>query len=368
VAERARGDAPEGEVVTNFLPISYATRPALADDEMLDQSEVDAIIEREQREADAWARAHDRPVYEKSDQPHVKDASSLIEWFNNGADGQIDWGSPGDWEQCVSVASDHMDEDQARGFCQLRHIDATGMTTSEHAHQEGKRKYSPDQPRDHGRFASGGGVQTADLADQARVLNYGESLDAESDLAQAIYARTGGTVYDQADHDLIVDAIQASEHDAPVLYRGFAMNEANGWSDAQREAFTSQLRPDAVIEMRLGSYTKDPAVVQLFAGVDAYLRPVDEHDDRALTPTGTFIQQEDERVIIAVQAGAQALNMEPNAAGEYADQHEWATTGSFLVESVEHADHVWKVQVSQMDSTEPTVGEGGDFNDRRPIL
>lgn len=67
------------------------------------------------------------------------DPSALIEWFNNGADGQIDWGSEGDWDQCVSVASEHMDEDQAQGFCQLRHMDATGMTTAEH-HAQKERK------------------------------------------------------------------------------------------------------------------------------------------------------------------------------------------------------------------------------------
>jgi len=66
------------------------------------------------------------------------DASSLIKWFEDGADGQIDWGSPGDWQQCVDVASKHMDADQAKGYCELRHQGATGMSTSEHAHKEKK--------------------------------------------------------------------------------------------------------------------------------------------------------------------------------------------------------------------------------------
>jgi hypothetical protein len=60
-------------------------------------------------------------------------AEPLIDYYNDGADGQIDWGSDGDFDQCVSVASAYMDEDQAHGFCQLRHLDATGETTSEHA-------------------------------------------------------------------------------------------------------------------------------------------------------------------------------------------------------------------------------------------
>jgi ParB/Sulfiredoxin domain len=49
---------------------------------------------------------------------------ALREWYNEGADGQIDWGSPGDFDACVSVASQYIDD--AEGFCNLRHQDATG--------------------------------------------------------------------------------------------------------------------------------------------------------------------------------------------------------------------------------------------------
>lgn len=66
------------------------------------------------------------------------DASNLIRWFNEGGGGAIAWGTPGDWAQCVAIASQHMDPEDAKGFCQNRHIEATGMTTAEHAHNEGK--------------------------------------------------------------------------------------------------------------------------------------------------------------------------------------------------------------------------------------
>lgn len=49
----------------------------------------------------------------------------LRDWYNGGADGQIDWGSDGDFMDCVGVAGQHMDEDDAKGFCNLRHQDAT---------------------------------------------------------------------------------------------------------------------------------------------------------------------------------------------------------------------------------------------------
>ncbi len=51
---------------------------------------------------------------------------ALRDWFNAGADGQIDWGEDGDFMQCVNVAADHMSEEDAKGFCNLRHTDATG--------------------------------------------------------------------------------------------------------------------------------------------------------------------------------------------------------------------------------------------------
>lgn len=51
---------------------------------------------------------------------------ALIRWFNEGADGQIEWGESGSFDACVDIASEHMDEDQAKGFCNLRHHDATG--------------------------------------------------------------------------------------------------------------------------------------------------------------------------------------------------------------------------------------------------
>jgi hypothetical protein len=50
----------------------------------------------------------------------------LRDWYNAGADGAINWGSDGDFMQCVDVASEHMGEDDAKGFCNLRHQDAVG--------------------------------------------------------------------------------------------------------------------------------------------------------------------------------------------------------------------------------------------------
>jgi len=52
------------------------------------------------------------------------DAGALIDWYEQGADGQIDWGSEGDFDACVAIAGKYIDNPE--GFCQLRHIGATG--------------------------------------------------------------------------------------------------------------------------------------------------------------------------------------------------------------------------------------------------
>jgi hypothetical protein len=57
---------------------------------------------------------------------------ALINWYNDGADGQIDWGSPGDFEQCVEIAGQHVSDPE--GFCAERHHDATGEWPGKGAH------------------------------------------------------------------------------------------------------------------------------------------------------------------------------------------------------------------------------------------
>lgn len=52
-------------------------------------------------------------------------AQALIDWYNEGADGQIDWGTEGDFDDCVRIARGH-DLDDPEAFCAERHRDATG--------------------------------------------------------------------------------------------------------------------------------------------------------------------------------------------------------------------------------------------------
>ncbi len=48
----------------------------------------------------------------------------MVDWYNDGADGAINWGEDGDFDDCVAIAGKYIDNPE--GFCNLRHQDATG--------------------------------------------------------------------------------------------------------------------------------------------------------------------------------------------------------------------------------------------------
>jgi HK97 family phage portal protein len=58
-------------------------------------------------------------------------ARHLIRYYNEGADGQIPWGAPGDWAACVRVAGKHLRDPE--GFCAERHHDVLGIWPATHA-------------------------------------------------------------------------------------------------------------------------------------------------------------------------------------------------------------------------------------------
>ena len=66
---------------------------------------------------------------------------ALIDWYNSGADGQIDWGSHGDFDACVAIAGEHMENPE--GFCNLRHQDVTGAAPG-HASGESNKAVKTD--------------------------------------------------------------------------------------------------------------------------------------------------------------------------------------------------------------------------------
>lgn len=63
---------------------------------------------------------------------------ALRDWYNDGAGGRVSWGEPGDFMDCVDKASEYMTDEEAKGFCNNRHQDATGAAPG-HAPGEGKK-------------------------------------------------------------------------------------------------------------------------------------------------------------------------------------------------------------------------------------
>jgi HK97 family phage prohead protease len=57
---------------------------------------------------------------------------------------QIGWGTDGDFMRCVAIAGKHMTDEQAKGYCNLRHQDAVGAPPGQ-GHPEGKAAVY-DQP------------------------------------------------------------------------------------------------------------------------------------------------------------------------------------------------------------------------------
>lgn len=61
-------------------------------------------------------------------------AEELRKWYTAGEGAaKIRWGEGGDWQRCVDIAGKHMTPENARGYCNLRHRESTGMSTSQHA-------------------------------------------------------------------------------------------------------------------------------------------------------------------------------------------------------------------------------------------
>lgn len=57
---------------------------------------------------------------------------ALRKWYDEGAKGEIQWGTEGDLTRCHAIASKYMDSDQAWGFCERRAEDVYGESNRSH--------------------------------------------------------------------------------------------------------------------------------------------------------------------------------------------------------------------------------------------
>lgn len=66
-------------------------------------------------------------------------AEQLRRWYvHGGGAALIRWGEDGDFMRCVRIAAKHMPENRAKGYCNLRHQDATGATPGHAATEQHK--------------------------------------------------------------------------------------------------------------------------------------------------------------------------------------------------------------------------------------
>ena len=66
-------------------------------------------------------------------------AERLRQYWEHGAGAaKIRWGTGGDFNRCVNHLRKYVRD--PKGYCALRHIAATGMTTSQHARALGGRR------------------------------------------------------------------------------------------------------------------------------------------------------------------------------------------------------------------------------------
>lgn len=57
-------------------------------------------------------------------------------WLRGAGAQKIRWGTDGDWRRCVALLTKHLGP-RARGYCSLRHKEATGLWTGDAAHRRG---------------------------------------------------------------------------------------------------------------------------------------------------------------------------------------------------------------------------------------
>lgn len=87
-----------------------------------------------------------RPIEGKAGVPGVADTPSdhaavqrlRDSWAHGTMAAKIGWGTGGDFDRCVTLATEHMGPEDAKGWCNLRHHDALGIYPATHAKLEGK--------------------------------------------------------------------------------------------------------------------------------------------------------------------------------------------------------------------------------------
>jgi 8-oxo-dGTP pyrophosphatase MutT (NUDIX family) len=90
---------------------------------------------------------HSSQLHQGADPANKGDAETLREYWTHEAHGgptdfayadEIKWGTPGDFDRCTRLVMEHghMTEEQAHGYCNLRHHEALGYWPAQHAQMD----------------------------------------------------------------------------------------------------------------------------------------------------------------------------------------------------------------------------------------
>ena len=82
-------------------------------------------------------------MHELAKDGQAGNAEALAQWYEDGAEGQIDWGTPGDFDACVAIAGQYVDDPE--GYCNLRHQGATGGAPGTEGKKAAGSTYTPPE-------------------------------------------------------------------------------------------------------------------------------------------------------------------------------------------------------------------------------
>jgi 2'-5' RNA ligase/phage head maturation protease len=107
---------------SNRIPVPFAGHPDSPPSPVIPEAKTAAQAVLEAKEASAGWKANEG------------NAENLRKWYvHGGGAAQIAWGTPGDFDRCVAIAGKHMTPENAKGYCDLRHKEATGIWPATHA-------------------------------------------------------------------------------------------------------------------------------------------------------------------------------------------------------------------------------------------
>jgi hypothetical protein len=125
------GDAGRAWVRSILGDVEKATDLDIDEDELLSLMDEDDL-------SDFGSYAYLADDMEKRGNPEA-----LRDYWRGGGKGKISWGAGGDFTACVAAVGKYMTDEQAKGYCAIRHREVTGMWPGDKRNRTKKAAYEP---------------------------------------------------------------------------------------------------------------------------------------------------------------------------------------------------------------------------------